>query len=209
MKNNVTALNEASTPVARLEPLSLIALDVEAFAQSLIEPVIDFKNLSKLTLESCVALEAAFPLLLGKAAGRRKAKSALRLHTLILRHENTTDEFSRELESFLVSLKPLAHFHVLLEGEYHHQLTIEMRKVLQVHGNCLQSLVWDERSGPRTDVRYDSTQLPGNLENLELVAKHCPGLKALGSRGSGYAFVFVLISIRLLLHSLDWVNYRL
>ena len=37
-----------------------------------------------------------------------------------------------------------------------------------------------KRSGSRRDVRVDNTIAPMNHKNLEIVAKHCPGLKALG-----------------------------
>ena len=178
MQKKVAALKEPSTPVVRLKSLSLIGHDLYAFAKGLVEPEIDFNCLSILTLESCENLEAAFPLLGGLGDGRRKTKSALGLHTLAIRHENTSDDFLQGLEDFLVSLKPLAHLHVLLEGDY--DGTIKMRKVLRVHGKSLRSLVWDERTGPRRDVHGDTTTFPDDHENLETVSKHCPGLKALG-----------------------------
>ena len=178
MKVKVAALNEPSTPHLRLESLSLTGLDLNAFVKGSFEPVIDFKSLSVLTLESCACLETALPLLLGTGTGRRKAKNALRLHTLAIRHETTRDVFVPELEAFLISLKPLAHLHVLLEGDY--QEDVDMEKVLQVHGKCLRSLVWDERAGPRSEVQADTFFFSDDHEHLELIAKHCPGLKALG-----------------------------
>ena len=181
MKVKVAALNETSTPRLRLESLSLTGLDLNAFAKGFFEPVIDFKGLSVLTLESCACLEAALPLLMGTGTGKRREKSALRLRTLAIRHENLSNECSRELRTFLVSLKPLTHLHVLLEGNYDE--IIDLHKVLQVHGTCLRSLVWDERAGPRSEVREDSALLP-DLQKVHLelrtIAKHCPGLKALG-----------------------------
>lgn len=181
MKVKVAALNEPSTPTLRLESLSLTGLDLNAFAKGFFEPVIDFKSLSVLILESCACLKAALPLLMGTGTGRPKAKSALRLHTLAIRHENMSNEISRELETFLISLKPLAHLHLLLEGDY--EEIIDLHRVLQVHGKCLRSLVWDERTCPRSEVRQDYTLLPDHQDdhlNLKVVAKHCPGLKALG-----------------------------
>ena len=221
MDEKVEALNESSTPVVRLESLSLIGLDLHSFAEGAIKPVVDFNSLSMLTLESCACLEEAFPLLTGSGAGRRKAKSALQLHTLAIRHENTADDFVRELEIFLLSLKPLAHLHILLEGAYTRD--IKMEKVLRVHGRCLQSLVWDERSMPRGDVYFDTAVFPEEYETWELIAKHCPELKALGISldweditGSDNkhkkveavaalccVFIFMLIPLRLLLLSLE------
>ena len=218
MKVKVAALNEPSTPHLRLESLSLTGLDLNAFARGFFEPVIDFKSLSVLTLESCTCLETALPLLVGKGTGKRKAKNSLRLHTLAIRHENTTDRFVPELEAFLISLKPLAHLHVLLEGNYQEDLDTD--KVLQVHGECLRSFVWDERAGPRNAVQDNPFFYPADHEHLKLIAKYCPGLKALGISlewdiiGSEKShkevkwflicmFVSLLISHRLLLHSLD------
>ena len=179
---NATAqvLSGTSTSVVRLESLSLIGLDLLAFVKGSIEPVFDFNSLSVLILESCAGLEAAFALLMGGGAGtgRRKAKSGLRLHSFTIRHEGTTGEFSPELETFLLSLKPLARLHVLLEGDYID--TIDLEKVLQVHGKSLHSLIWEERSGPRIALGEETTYMPEDHEILKLVAKHCPGLKALG-----------------------------
>ena len=111
MKEEVAALDESSPLFVRLEWLSLIGLDLSVFASSSMKPFIDFESLSTLTLESCPLLEAIFPLL---TAGRRKTKSALRLQRLAVRHEDTTHAFLRELENFLVSLKPQSHLRVLL-----------------------------------------------------------------------------------------------
>ena len=88
------------TSMARLESLSLIGLDVFAFAKGDIEPRIDFNNLCTLTLESCTRLEAAFPLLMGAGASKLKGKSALRLRAFAIRHENTTDEAIQVRKNF-------------------------------------------------------------------------------------------------------------
>ena len=170
--------NESPPTVVKLESLSLVGLDLLAFVKGSIEPVFDFNSLSALVLESCAGLEAAFPLLMGAGAGRRKVKSGLRLHSLTIRHEDTSDEFLPELETFLLSLKPLARLHVLLEGA--RQGTIDLDKVLQVHGKSLRSLIWEERSGPRLFLQVETTYVPEDHQNLKLIAKHCPGLKALG-----------------------------
>ena len=178
MNAEAQALGESSTSVVRLESLSVIGLDLLPFVKGSIEPVFDFNSLSVLILESCAGLEAAFPLLMGAGAGRCKVKSGIRLHSFKIRHEDTSDDFLPKLETFLLSLKPLARLHVLLEGEY--EVTIELDKVLQVHGKSLRSLIWEERSGPRVGLKDETTYVPDDYQNLKLVAKHCPGLKALG-----------------------------
>lgn len=220
-KSEVAALNEPSPPFLRLESLSLIGLNFLAFVGALIEPDIDFNSLSMLTLESCACLEAALPFLTGAVTGKPKAKSSLRLHTLAIRHENASSRCLRKLETFLLLLKPLANLHILLEGLYDEG--IDMRKLLRVHGKSLQSLIWDERMGPRSDVQDDTSLLPDDHKDLTLIAKYCPGLKALGIGfdwqdifesdknhkkvravvALGCVFISMLISIRLLPHSLD------
>lgn len=168
----------SSNPPLRLESLSLIGLDVSVLATASVEPVIDFSSLGMLTLESCVGLQATFPFLLGSGAGRPKSKSKLRLHTFVIRHENTTNEFAKELETFLLSLKPLTNLHVLIEGRQ--AMAIGLRKVLKVHGTRLHSLIWDDRHGPRLKLRAETTVFPYDHEHVKLIAKHCTGLKALG-----------------------------
>ena len=179
-QKKLAALNKLSTVLVRLESLSLIGLDLHAFADGLSEPEFDFNSLGMLTLESCCGLEEALPLLMGPKDGTRKAKSAFGLHTLAIRHENAGAEFTRVLEKFLLSLKPLTHLHVLLEGSCTRSYDIELRKVLQVHGKSLRSLLWDERTGPRHDASEDNRIFTLDHVDLEFIARHCPGLKALG-----------------------------
>ena len=177
MQKKFATLKETSTPVVRLESLSLIGLNLHVLTNGSMEPGFDFNNLSMLTLESCCLLEEAIPLLMGIRDGRRKVKSALRLHTLAIRHETTNYNFSQVLEEFLLSLKPLTHLHVLLEGRIRDS---NMEKILRVHGQCLRSFIWDTRIGPKLDALEDLITLPKDHELLEIVARHCPGLKALG-----------------------------
>lgn len=178
MRKNVAALKRPSASVIRLESLSLVGLDIDHFAHGLIGPEFDFASLSTLTLESCSGLDASLPLLMGARDSRRKKKSALGLHTLAIRHENISNEFLRGLEDVLVSMKPLVHLHILLEGD--HDGTVKLHKILRVHGKCLRSLVWDERIAPRLEMLDDTNNFSSNHENLEVVSKHCPGLEALG-----------------------------
>ena len=178
LQTKVAAINEPSTVVVQLESLSLIGLHLRTFVDGLFAPEFDFNSLRMLTLESCCGLEEAFPLLLGPKDGTRKAKSALGLHTLAIRHESTGLAFSRAFEKFLLSLKPLTHLHVLLESPSDYN--IKLRKILQIHGKSLRSFLWDEKIGPRRDMAEDNHVCSPDHENLATVARYCPGLKALG-----------------------------
>lgn len=221
-------LNEPSSSNSplQLESLSLIGLHVGVLATASFPPVIDFNSLGMLILESCAGLEAAFSLLIESGAGRPKAKSKLRLHTFVIRHENTTDEFQQELETFILSLKPLTNLHVLMEGR--NSMCLGLREVLKLHGKRLRSLIWDERESPRVELQQDITCFPQDYENLELIATHCAGLRALGisldwgdiarSRKNHKKariiailprpYVLMLISYRFLFLSLAWNNSR-
>ena len=167
--------------VVRLESLSLVGFDLRAFAESFMGRIFDLNNLSMLTLESCCDLKEALPLLVKAGDSTGKAKSAFALHTLAIRQESADKDFSRALEDFLLSLKPLAHLHVLLEDQGNYRSAIDLHKVLRVHGKCLRSLVWDERGPPIQHSRRVMLRTnPSHHETLDIVAKHCPGLKALG-----------------------------
>ena len=223
MKERLAALKEPSTPVVQLDSLSIIGFDLLPFANGLFKPVIDFNSLSILKIESCSGLAQALRTLMDLGIGSRKAKNALGLHTLEIRHEATSDEFMIRLSLFLISLKPLAHLHVLLEGVYDESL-FNMEEVLQVHGTCLRSFVWDERIEPRNVMGIDTACFHDPYKNLELIAKYCPGLRALGIsihwedvieldeghdwvRAAAAALdctlVFLLISLSLLVQSLS------
>ena len=181
MKRKFDDFNDSSLSnrSLRLESLSLIGLDLNVLLTASVEPVLDFSSLGTLTLESCAGLRMAFPLLIGPGAGRAKVESKLRLHTFVMRHENTTDGILlREIQTFLLSLKPLTNLHVLLEGTLF--VDIELRKIFKHHGERLRSLIWDEREGPRADLQHDQTYFLDYYDGLKLIAKFCSGLKALG-----------------------------
>ena len=221
LKERMADLKDPSTPVVQLESFSIIGLDLLPFAANgSTKPVIDFNSLSVLTIESCSGLLQALRTLMNSGAGSGKAKNALGLHTLKIRHENTSDELLVRLKLFLLSLRPLTHLHVLLEGLYD-QSVFRMDKVLQVHGTCLRSLVWDGRTGPRNDTGSDTACCGNSYENLGLIAHYCPGLRALGISipwnftesdeywvrvavaVPGCTLDFLLISLSLLVHSLS------
>lgn len=176
MQEKFSHLDESYIPVLRLDSLSVCGFDLHAITQGFPDPLIDFSSLGKLVLESCAGLSEAFLLLTGSNISRRDAIGSLNLHTFILRHEGVYDIFPRELEKFLVSLRPLSTLHVMLEGETDGDI---LGKVLKIHGKSLLSLIWDERLRPRTDILEDTSDLLA-FENLRIIGKNCTQLKALG-----------------------------
>lgn len=71
------------------------------------------------------------------------------------------------LEDVLLSLMPLVHLHILLEGDY--DGTVKLHKVLRAHEKCLRSLVWDERIAPRLELLGGTNTLSYNHLDLEVV----------------------------------------
>ena len=198
----------------RLESLSLVGVDFNDLTSGQRNPAVDLSRLSMLTLESCVGLESAFFTLVDPG------KRMMRLHTLAIRQDEVSDEFVDRLKDFLLSLTPLAHLQILLENC---ECSVDLDEILQVHGKRLQTFVYDERTGSRNDTRRDTIPCWHNYRTLMLVSKHCPELKALGilfdweeivendkkqkkveAIAACYcAFIFTLISFRLLPHSLE------
>lgn len=174
IKIQVDALEEAPVPLLQLDSLSMCDFDLTVIWTTS-SPLIDFSKLSTLVIKSCSGLNTALPLLGRANVTQGNAVGALRLRTLILRHENSDDTFLTRLMFFLSTLGPLTTLHVLLEGQSDLDILVDS---LKPHGKSLESLIWDQRSQPRTQIQVDPT-LTG-LTNLKVIAKQCTRLKALG-----------------------------
>lgn len=177
MQRSSSALNNNFIPALGLENLSLCGLDLHMLAKGPTQPNIDLAKLSVLTLESCVGLDEAFPLLAGPGSSQQETKSFLRLHTFILRHENVTQAFHHVLKDFLVTLKPLTSLHVLLQGS---GVPVGFADILMVHGKSLCTLVWETRCKARTTPEAETSFISKEYRQLKNIAKTCPRLRALG-----------------------------
>lgn len=136
---------------------------------------IDFTNITLLRLESCPGLSQAFSLFMGQGDSSKLALGAL--EDLFVRLEDPDPNFSANFESFLTSLPELLNLCVLIDN----CLAIQnLEPILAVHGKRLCELLWDERSGPRTNLKVSTSKLPTRLGNLRVVANHCPYLTFLG-----------------------------
>ena len=136
---------------------------------------IDFTNMTELRLESCPGLSQAFSLFMGQGDSTKLALGAL--DDLFVRLEDPDPNFCDNFESFLTSLPRLSHLCVLIDN----CLTAQnLQPILQVHGGRLCTLLWDERSGPRINLKVPTSNLSTRVGNLRVVAKYCPYLKVLG-----------------------------
>ena len=165
-------------PIMHLEEFQLCGLNLHHFITAHFRPVINFNTLKFLTLESCLGLETALPDLSPNINADERVPPMVgcaSLEVFKLRAEGTTDDLKRTLGAFLVSLKPLKKLYILMEGPSKADIT---ELVLRRHGESLQSLVWDERHGPRH--RSAENKHMARESQLQLISKHCKNLLSLG-----------------------------
>ena len=159
-----------------LETLGLYGLNFKNIVGGALGLQIDFDSMTTLRLESCSGLIEAFALLVGNDVHQNATRSGLKLTSFFVRHENRGQVFAQYLEAFLTSFTGLKHLGLLLEGK---SQAMSKAPILEMHGKTLQTLIWDERRGPRKDTKTDTSSiLRGN--NLEIISLKCPNLTALG-----------------------------
>ena len=157
-----------------LESLSLCGFDFGSVVRKEIGLDIDFNDLTMLRLESCAGLSQAFQLLMGQVDSSELALSALQ--NLFVRLEEPVQDFSAGLESFLTSIGELTSLHVLIDGA---SATQDLEPILEVHGESLRTLVWDERRGRRTQLGVSTALLPSKVGNLNVISQYCRSLHVL------------------------------
>ena len=161
-----------------LGSLHLCGLNLGSVLQGKMGLDIDFTKITHLRLESCPELSQAFSLLMDPAGSSRSTLYALQ--DLFIRFENPDAQFSKSLESFLTSIRGLIHLRVLIDKASAAQ---DLEPILDVHGKTLRTLVWDERSGPRTDLDASTSLLltgRGIRGILRIVSQKCHSLTTLG-----------------------------
>ena len=158
-----------------LGSLHLCALNLGRVLKSETVLDIDFTKITQLRLESCPELSQAFSILMDPAGPPKSALVAL--EDLFIRLEDPDAHFSDSLETFLTSIPRLIHLRVLIDNT---SVSQDLEPILDIHGETLRTLVWDERSRPRTRLNASTSVLYRGLENLEVVAQKCHSLKTLG-----------------------------
>lgn len=158
-----------------LGSLHLCGLNLGSVLQGKLALNIDFTRITQLRLESCPGLSQAFSILMDPAGPPRSALGAL--EDLFIRLEDPDAHFSNSLGTFLTSFHGLIHLRVLVDKALANQ---DLGPILLIHGKTLRTLVWDERSGPRTSLDASTSLLSIGLQRLKVVARKCHSLTTLG-----------------------------
>ena len=158
-----------------LGSLHLCGLNLGSVLQGKVALNIDFTKVTQLRLESCPGLSQAFSILMDPAGPPTSALGAL--EDLFIRVENPDSHFSNSLQSFLKSFHGLIHLRVLVDNALSDQ---DLTPILDIHGQTLRTLVWDERSGPRTRLDASTSLLSTGLRKLKVVSQKCRSLTTLG-----------------------------
>ena len=165
----------------QLQTLHLIGFDFRKLTADSEAPFLGLSGLSRinaLTLESCFVEGATFSLLSPQTA--IGSTWTPKLQSFSLRHEKTDATFQQQVMAFLGSFTGLVHLSVLLEGSGEY---LNPDCFIKNHGKTLKTLVWDQRSKPRTSVRTSTTILNDDVDlppYTELIAQGCPSLRELG-----------------------------
>ena len=168
---------KAMMSLLTIESLHLIGIGCSGRTQIITIPILDSERLTSLCLESCFNLGQSLSALCSRRSPNAPPLLP-RLRSFTLRQEGV-DAFLRDsLVAFLLATHGIVHLSVLLEG-YHQFLPPDC---LVRHGSTLQTLVWDQRHGPRTrlDESTNSASLQMMSRSLELICKNCPKLVELG-----------------------------
>lgn len=163
-------------PMLSLETLGLYGVKFENIVGGALGLGIDFNSMTALRLESCSGLNEAFAVLMGSDRCRNATLRVPKLTSFFVRHEYGDQAFAQHLAAFLTSFTGLEHLGLLLDRQ---RPAMRKAPILQLHGQTLQTLVWDERRKPRKDTRTDTSV--GLKDNgFRLISLKCPNLTALG-----------------------------
>ena len=158
----------------KLNSVRLLGVDLFVICNFDPGPIFDFDSLKSLTLESCSNIEPV----LSALPGERSLKGMQKLRSLTIRSEFRSETLQGHLQAFLCSLTRLNTLVLMLDGVGN--FTIDLETVLAVHGNTLQKLVWDARTGCRNNPSRSVSLVPPLDTLLDLISCHCPNLVELG-----------------------------
>lgn len=159
-----------------LDSLHLSGLNFKYFTGADHQFKVDYSVLKALRLESCIGLKAALTDLMSHKSPPLEGSltKLANLASFTLRAENVSTGMMQDLRDFLTTLRPLKKLHLLLEGNFNHDI---MEEVLKQHGEALRSLLWEERKQSRsTNKAVDKRADNGDVR---LVSKYCIRLEAL------------------------------
>ncbi|KAL8670575.1 MAG: hypothetical protein Q9168_004888 [Polycauliona sp. 1 TL-2023] len=194
-------------PWLHLRELHLIGLDANKILRptSFILPV---ECLDVLILESCPGLAAALDMLATEMTQSGvPLRAALRLRSLSVRDESSSQPFRTRLIGFLGAFQGLTHLSVLLENS-DRSGPDDLVPMLAAHGPSLRSLVWDERSGKRSSFIPPETLKEPSHIRLQIIAAHCPNLVELGVSMEWKDFIRLTAQAFTLFKKLRTLNIR-
>ncbi|KAI9721802.1 MAG: hypothetical protein M1812_002137 [Candelaria pacifica] len=166
------------TPLC-LNSLHLIGLDVSLTLSESFPRIFKFAPLETFYLESCVGSEDLLESL-AVSFGSTSIDHAPKIKDFRFRHEESGSILHDALGKFLSSFSGLQSLAILLDG------TRDMphpRCFTHKHGDTLKTLVWDGRSGARTDFGVRTAILASETfvhSQLTYISENCPGLVELG-----------------------------
>jgi len=135
---------EALKASMSLNSLKVISWNVRRILSDKHWPTMDLRNLTKLVLEDCYALNEAFLLLSSFSTNPQDVRCLLNLDSFTFRQKYGPQCIRKHLRRFICSLpRGLRDLSVLMD-EVGFNMSTE--SILRVHGKTLRTLIWDERS---------------------------------------------------------------
>ena len=140
-----------------------------------IETIICFTGQNFLKLESLTYLRLNSCWDLPMALKKFRILQLPALRSFHIRYEKVDHRFFYHLGKFLLSLPGLNDLSLLLEGKIHPR---GLKNILEVHGESLQTLVFDYLRAVRTSSKESPTLCAESITFS--ILKHCPHLVELG-----------------------------
>ena len=154
------------TPEAPFTSLQLVGVHPRSVFQGAFGARILPLYLSALSLQTCHDMLQTLELM------------STRLTSLSIRHEPQIDPgwFQRGICRYLTSFSGLESLQVLLDYTVEPQ---DLKPILEVQGQSLRVLLWEERTGPRTSAITDTSLVSRWREHIKYISWFCPKLQAL------------------------------
>ncbi len=161
-----------------LTSLDLCGLDVRVTMDEELPRRFKFSHLRTLTLESCNGSDELLRVLASTSTFTRDTH----LTEFNFRHENPAQHVKTALELFLSSFTGLRRLSVLLDNV---AIMPSLTGVIDKHGKTLQTLLWEGKTGFRTEWDVNTSvllhqDLKGSKDELVQISEGCPSLVELG-----------------------------
>ena len=137
----------------------------------------DITKIKSLSFESCLYWETS--LSLPSPCAFLNLNFTSNLQAFHLRQEGCNSDFTASLNDFFRAFQGLVHVAVLLEGP---ASFLSSSCLAKNHGATLRTLVWDQRTGPRTSLSSSTNTgtAKETISNVNEICRACPQLEELG-----------------------------